>query len=71
MGDKAVFDSLLINNNKIIKQTDEEISKQTKQTIISLAYTDSLTAIDLQETIDILDVILHYKSSTNKRKDSK
>lgn len=68
MGDKAVFDSLLINNNKIIKQTDKEVSKETKLSIISLAYTDNLSAIDLQEAIDTLNVILYYKSSTNKKK---
>ena len=68
MGDKAVFNSLLINNNKIIKQTDKEVSKQTKYNIVSLAYTDNLSAIDLQEAIDTLNVILYYKSSTNKKK---
>lgn len=63
MGDKSVFDSLLINNNKILKQTDEEISKQTKQTIISLAYTDSLTKDDVLELSEVLLTISKYKNT--------
>lgn len=55
-------------NNKMIKRIDRDTSKETKQTIISLAYTDSLSVSDLMELSEILETIAGYKSSTNKKK---
>lgn len=61
MGNKAIFDPLFINNYKTINKTDEDIIKDTKMTIISLAYTDSLSAGDLLELASILTTISNMK----------
>ena len=55
-------------NNKTINKTDKDIIKQTKLTIISLAYTDILSKSDLLELSAILESIADFKSSTNKKK---
>ena len=55
-------------SNKMIKRIDRDTSKETKQTIISLAYTDSLSVSDLMELSEILETIAGYKSDTNKKK---
>ncbi len=52
----------------LLNKTDKDIIKQTKLTIISLAYTDSLSVKDLMELSEILETIAGYKSSTNKKK---
>lgn len=57
----------LVKQFKATKQTDKDISKDTKMTIISLAYTDSLSVSDLIELSEILETIAAYKSSTDKK----
>lgn len=54
-------------NNKIIKRTDKDIINDTKQTIISLAYTDSLTKDDILELSEILLTISKYKIPNKKK----
>lgn len=56
------------NNFLFVNKTYNDIIKQTKLTIISLAYTDSLSVKDLMELSEILETIAGYKSSTNKKK---
>ena len=51
----------LVKQFKATKQTDKDIIKETKMTIISLAYTDSLTASDLIELASILTTISNMK----------
>ena len=46
----------------------EQLIKDTKITIISLAYTDDLTRDDLLELSVILEDIADFKSSTTKKK---
>lgn len=50
------------------QDTIKDIIKQTKLTIISLAYTDILSESDLLELSAILESIADFKSSTNKKK---
>ena len=54
-------------NNKTIKRTDKDIINDTKQTIISLAYTDSLTKDDILELSEILLTISKYKIPNKKK----
>ena len=54
-------------NNKIIKRTDKDIINDTKQTIISLAYTNSLTKDDILELSEILLTISKYKTLNKKK----
>ena len=54
-------------NNRIINKTDKDITKQTKLTIISLAYTDSLSVKDLMELGDMLHTIADYRADKEKR----
>lgn len=54
-------------NKKMIKRIDRDTSNNTKQTIISLAYTDSLTKDDILELSDILSTISKYKTPNKKK----
>lgn len=56
------------NNHLFNNKTDKDMIKESKMTIISLAYTDSLSVSDLMELSEILETIAGYKSSTNKKK---
>ena len=68
MGQDMIKDIIEQNNFLFVSKTDKDIIKQTKLTIISLAYTDSLSVKDLMELSEILETIAGYKSSTNKKK---
>lgn len=68
MGQDMIKDIIEQNNFLFVNKTDKDIIKQTKLTIISLAYTDSLSVKDLMELSEILGTIAGYKSSTNKKK---
>lgn len=68
MGQDMIKDIIEQNNFLFVNKTDKDIIKQTKLTIISLAYTDSLSVKDLMELSEILETIAGYKSSTNKKK---
>lgn len=68
MGRDMIKDIIEQNNFLFVSKTDKDIIKQTKLTIISLAYTDSLSVKDLMELSEILETIAGYKSSTNKKK---
>lgn len=58
----AYHKGLELNNfPKTINKTDKDITIQTKLDIISLAYTDSLTASDLIELASILTTISNMK----------
>lgn len=57
----------LVRQFKATKQTDKDISKDTKQTIISLAYTDSLSSYDILELSEILLTISKYKAPNKKK----
>lgn len=52
-----------LNNNK----TNKDITRETKQTIISLAYTDSLSSSDILELSEILLTISKYKTPDKKK----
>lgn len=69
---ELVNEELGRNNNgeekNIYVATPKEFIKETKMTVISLAYTDSLSVSDLMELSEILETIAGYKSSTNKKK---
>lgn len=49
-----------LNNDKTIKESDKDIINETKQTIISLAYSDCLTPYDLDELSQILSTRYLY-----------
>lgn len=66
----TVRDFMKNNNNLFIERTTEQEITDTKLTIISLAYTDALTANNLYELSDILSIIAQNKAP-NKRKDYK
>ena len=68
MDQDMIKDIIEQNNFLFVNKTDKDIIKQTKLTIISLAYTDSLSVKDLMELSEILETIAGYKSSTNKKK---
>lgn len=68
MGQDMIKDIIEQNNFLFVNKTDKDIIKQTKLTIISLAYTDSLSVKDLMELSEILETIAGYKISTNKKK---
>lgn len=53
-------------NNKTINKRDKQLSKDTKQTIISLAYTDILSSSDILELSEILLTISKYKTPNKK-----
>lgn len=54
-------------NNKTINKTDKQLINDTKQTIISLVYTDSLSSNDILELSDILLTISKYKALNKKK----
>lgn len=68
MDQDVIKDIIEQNNFLFVNKTDKDIIKQTKLTIISLAYTDILSRSDLLELSAILESIAGYKSSTNKKK---
>lgn len=68
MEQDTIKDIIKQNSYLFHNKTDKDIIKQTKLTIISLAYTDSLSVKDLMELSEILETIAGYKSSTNKKK---
>lgn len=68
MEQDTIKDIIIQNSYLFHNKTDKDIIKQTKLTIISLAYTDSLSVKDLMELSEILETIAGYKSSTNKKK---
>lgn len=53
--------------DKTINKTDKDIINDTKQTIISLAYTNSLSSYDLLELSEILLTISKYKAPNKKK----
>lgn len=53
------------NNNLIIKKDNKQLINETKQTIISLAYSDYLTPYDLDELSQILSTISLYRVRKN------
>lgn len=68
MEQDAIKDIIKQNSYLFHNKTDKDIIKQTKLTIISLAYTDTLSKSDLLELSAILEIIADFKSSTNKKK---
>lgn len=54
-------------SNKTINKTDEQLINDTKETIISLAYTDSLSSSDILELSEILLTISKYKAPNKKK----
>lgn len=60
------WEAKLLNKNN--QKNSKQLSNDAKQTIISLAYTDSLSVKDLMELSEILETIAGYKSDTNKKK---
>ena len=54
-------------NDKMIKRIDKNTRKETKQTIISLAYTDSLSSSDILELSEISLTISKYKAHNKKK----
>lgn len=68
MEQDTIKDIIEQNNSLFVNKTDKDIIKQTKLTIISLAYTDILSKSDLLELSAILESIADFKSSTNKKK---
>lgn len=60
------WETKILNKNKL--KNSKQLTKETKQTIISLAYTDSLSVSDLMKLSKILETIAGYKSNTNKKK---
>lgn len=68
MDQDMIKDIIEQNNFFFVNKTDKDVIKQTKLTIISLAYTDRLSVKDLMELSEILETIAGYKSSTNKKK---
>lgn len=68
MDQDMIKDIIEQNNFLFVNKTDKDVIKQTKLTIISLAYTDRLSVKDLMELSEILETIAGYKSSTNKKK---
>lgn len=54
-------------NNKMTNKSDKDISEDAKQTIISLAYADSLNSSDILELSEILLTISKYKTPNKKR----
>lgn len=53
------------NNSLFIDKTDKQLINETKQTIISLAYSDYLTPYDLDELSQILSTISLYRVRKN------
>ncbi len=68
MEQDTIKDIIKQNSYLFHNKTDKDIIKQTKLTIISLAYTDILSKSDLLELSAILESIADFKSSTNKKK---
>lgn len=54
-------------NNKTINKTNKQLINDTKQTIISLAYTSSLSSYDLLELSEVLVTISKYKAPNKKK----
>lgn len=67
MAQDTIKDITKQNNYLLYNKTDKDIIKDTKQTIISLAYTDCLTKDDILELSDILLTISKYKTPNKKR----
>lgn len=59
------WEAKLLNKNN--QKNSKQLSNDTKQTIISLAYTDSLTKDDILELSDILLTISKYKTPNKKK----
>lgn len=59
------WENKLLNKGKI--KNDEQLTKDTKQTIISLAYGDYLSYTDLYELSDILSIIAQNKVPNKKK----
>ena len=68
MEQDTIKDIIKRNSYSFHNKTDKDIIKQTKLTIISLAYTDILSKSDLLELSAIIESIAGFKSSTNKKK---
>lgn len=68
MDQSIIRDIIKQNKNSFIYETDEQLTKQTKLNVISLAYSEYLTVKDLMELSKVLETIAGYKSSTNKKK---
>lgn len=68
MDQNIIRDIIKQNKNSFIYETDEQLTKQTKLNVISLAYSEYLTVKDLMELSEVLETIAGYKSSTNKKK---
>ena len=68
MDQNIIRDIIKQNKNSFIYETDEQLTKQTKLNVISLAYSKYLTVKDLVELSEVLETIAGYKSSTNKKK---
>lgn len=59
------WETKLLNKNN--QKNSKQLSNDTKQTIISLAYTDSLTNDDILELSDVLLTISKYKTPNKKK----
>jgi hypothetical protein len=59
------WEAKLLNKNN--QKNSKQLSNDTKQIIISLAYTDSLTKDDILELSDILLTISKYKTPNKKK----
>lgn len=68
MDQNIIRDIIKQNKSSFIYETDEQLTKQTKLNVISLAYSEYLTVKDLMELSKVLETIAGYKSSTNKKK---
>lgn len=54
------------NNKNVANKHNKQLSKDTKQTIISLAYTDILSSSDILELSEILLTTSKYKTPNKK-----
>lgn len=67
MAQDTIKDIIKQNNYLLYNKTDKDIIKDTKQTIISLAYMDNLTKDDVLELSEILLAISKYKTPNKKK----
>lgn len=67
MAQDTIKDIIKQNNYLLHNKTDKDIIKDTKQTIISLAYMDNLTKDDILELSEILLTISKYKTPNKKK----